>query len=55
MNCRSLFYRKELLCLTVKEQGRAVPPIAAMIKIVYVFFLDIKESCSGLFGFRTVK
>jgi len=52
-----LFYRKELLYLivTVKEQGRAAPPIVAIVKIVYVFFLDIKENCPGLFGFRTVK
>jgi hypothetical protein len=37
------------------EQGRDVLLIVAIIKNVYVFFIDIKGSCPGLFGFRTVK
>jgi len=41
--------------LTVKERGRDVLLIAAIIKNVYVFLPDIKGSCPGLFEFRTVK
>jgi len=41
--------------LTVKEPGRAVLLIVAIIKNVYVFLRDIIGSCPGLFGFRTVK
>jgi len=50
-----LFYRKELLFLTAKEPGRVALPIVAIIKIVCVFFADIKGSCPGLFGSGTVK
>jgi hypothetical protein len=41
--------------LTGKEPGRDDLLIVAIIKSVYVFLLNIKGSCPGLFGFRTVK
>jgi hypothetical protein len=50
-----LFCRKELLSLAGREPGRDALLIVATIKIVYVFLPDIKGSCPGLFGFRTVK
>jgi hypothetical protein len=41
--------------LTAKEQSKVAPPIAAIIKIVHVFFADKKGSCPGHFGFWAVK
>jgi hypothetical protein len=41
--------------LTAKEQSKVAQPIAAIIKLVYMFFADKKGSCPGHFGFWAVK
>jgi hypothetical protein len=41
--------------LTGKELSRGDPPIVVRIIAVYAFFIEIRRSCPGPFGFRAVK